>query len=243
MSYVCIHTDIITIIKRTKKGKGFSVSRRPWPSCLVLEFSHLDFPNLYSPLVLFSNPLLFQSGLRRPGCAYLDIKHKTANSQPSDRGQHQHFMMTIRAAQFTPEVLLSAPRRSAGSPNSTGKLVLYTVSEQQSSSIPMWPAQLLLATPGQCSSHDRRLVGWWEGDTSRHSVFMASHPVHRGLTWDPRCQRTRLRIIKRPRKFRSWTLSLATRPACTRTAATASQHGSARRNSSSSRAERRARRA
>ncbi|CAN8099018.1 unnamed protein product [Discula destructiva] len=37
-------------------------------------------------------------------------------------------MMTIRAAKFTPEVLLSAPRRSAGHPNSTGKLVLYTTS-------------------------------------------------------------------------------------------------------------------
>ncbi|KAF3769284.1 dipeptidyl peptidase [Cryphonectria parasitica EP155] len=37
-------------------------------------------------------------------------------------------MMTIRAAKFTPEVLLSAPRRSAGIPNNTGKLVLYTTS-------------------------------------------------------------------------------------------------------------------
>ncbi|KAF4510727.1 hypothetical protein G6O67_002597 [Ophiocordyceps sinensis] len=36
--------------------------------------------------------------------------------------------MTIQAAHFTPEVLLSAPRRSAGVPNSTGELVLYTVS-------------------------------------------------------------------------------------------------------------------
>ncbi|KPM45456.1 Dipeptidyl-peptidase 5 [Neonectria ditissima] len=36
--------------------------------------------------------------------------------------------MTIRAARFTPQVLLSAPRRSAGIPNSTGELVLYTVS-------------------------------------------------------------------------------------------------------------------
>lgn len=36
-------------------------------------------------------------------------------------------MMTIRA-KLTPEVLLSAPRRSAGSPNSSGKLVLNTVS-------------------------------------------------------------------------------------------------------------------
>jgi hypothetical protein len=37
-------------------------------------------------------------------------------------------MMTIQATKFTPEVLLSAPRRSAGIPNSTGEKVLYTVS-------------------------------------------------------------------------------------------------------------------
>ncbi|KAI5466794.1 Alpha/Beta hydrolase protein [Mariannaea sp. PMI_226] len=37
-------------------------------------------------------------------------------------------MMTIQALRFTPEALLSAPRRSAGVPNSTGELVLYTVS-------------------------------------------------------------------------------------------------------------------
>ncbi|KAK5990897.1 putative dipeptidyl-peptidase 5 [Cladobotryum mycophilum] len=36
--------------------------------------------------------------------------------------------MTIHAAKFTPEVLLSAPRRSPGVPNPTGELVLYTVS-------------------------------------------------------------------------------------------------------------------
>lgn len=35
--------------------------------------------------------------------------------------------MTIRASQFTPEVLLSAPRRSAGVPNSNGSHVLFTV--------------------------------------------------------------------------------------------------------------------
>lgn len=38
-------------------------------------------------------------------------------------------MMTIQAAKFTPEVLLSAPRRSPGVPNATGELVLYTVSD------------------------------------------------------------------------------------------------------------------
>ncbi|KAI0878949.1 prolyl oligopeptidase [Hypoxylon argillaceum] len=37
--------------------------------------------------------------------------------------------MTILATKFTPEVLLSAPRRSAAVPNSTGKLALYTVSQ------------------------------------------------------------------------------------------------------------------
>jgi Tol biopolymer transport system component len=36
--------------------------------------------------------------------------------------------MTIRATKFTPEVLLSAPRRSAGIPNSDGSKILYSVS-------------------------------------------------------------------------------------------------------------------
>ncbi|GJC80087.1 prolyl oligopeptidase [Colletotrichum tofieldiae] len=36
--------------------------------------------------------------------------------------------MTIQASKFTPEVLLSAPRRSAGIPNPAGTKVLYTVS-------------------------------------------------------------------------------------------------------------------
>lgn len=36
--------------------------------------------------------------------------------------------MTVRAAKFTPEVLLSAPRRSEGSPNSDASKVLYSVS-------------------------------------------------------------------------------------------------------------------
>ncbi|ORY09450.1 dipeptidyl-peptidase-like protein V precursor [Clohesyomyces aquaticus] len=36
--------------------------------------------------------------------------------------------MTIRATKFTPEVLLSAPRRSTGSPNSSGSRILYSAS-------------------------------------------------------------------------------------------------------------------
>ncbi|KAK4984386.1 hypothetical protein LTR50_006641 [Elasticomyces elasticus] len=36
--------------------------------------------------------------------------------------------MTVRATKFTPKVLLSAPRRSAGIPNEAGTAVLYTIS-------------------------------------------------------------------------------------------------------------------
>lgn len=36
--------------------------------------------------------------------------------------------MTIRAAKFTPEVLLSAPRRSGGAPNSDASKILYALS-------------------------------------------------------------------------------------------------------------------
>lgn len=36
--------------------------------------------------------------------------------------------MTIRAKKFTPEVLLSAPRRSAAIPNAEGTLALFSVS-------------------------------------------------------------------------------------------------------------------
>jgi hypothetical protein len=37
-------------------------------------------------------------------------------------------IMTIRATKFTPEVLLEAPRRSEGLPNSDGSQILYTIS-------------------------------------------------------------------------------------------------------------------
>lgn len=36
--------------------------------------------------------------------------------------------MTIKAAKFTPEVMLAAPRRSPGIPNSDGSRVLFSVS-------------------------------------------------------------------------------------------------------------------
>jgi hypothetical protein len=36
--------------------------------------------------------------------------------------------MTVRANKFTPEILLSAPRRSAAAPNPAGTLAVFTVS-------------------------------------------------------------------------------------------------------------------
>lgn len=42
--------------------------------------------------------------------------------------KYARFNMTRRATKFTPEVLLEAPRRSAGVPNSDGTKVLYSVS-------------------------------------------------------------------------------------------------------------------
>jgi hypothetical protein len=38
------------------------------------------------------------------------------------------FTMTVKALKFTPEVLLTAPRRSAGVPNSNATQILYQVS-------------------------------------------------------------------------------------------------------------------
>jgi hypothetical protein len=51
-------------------------------------------------------------------CFSLDTPRALSNSSK----------MTVRANKFTPEVLLSAPRRSAGNPNANGTLALYTVS-------------------------------------------------------------------------------------------------------------------
>jgi hypothetical protein len=39
-----------------------------------------------------------------------------------------NFIMTIKAAKFTPEVLLEAPRRSVGVPNSDASKIMYSVS-------------------------------------------------------------------------------------------------------------------
>jgi hypothetical protein len=36
--------------------------------------------------------------------------------------------MTIKAAKFTPDVLLSAPRKSAGAPNSDASIILFKIS-------------------------------------------------------------------------------------------------------------------
>ncbi|RDA93106.1 hypothetical protein CP533_4129 [Ophiocordyceps camponoti-saundersi (nom. inval.)] len=56
------------------------------------------------------------------------ISYRPNNAQLQPQQQQELVTMTIRATHFTPEVLLSAPRRSAGIPNWTGDLVLYSVS-------------------------------------------------------------------------------------------------------------------
>lgn len=52
----------------------------------------------------------------------------TCCSPDSPRAFSNSSKMTVRANKFTPEVLLSAPRRSAATPNADGTLAVYTVS-------------------------------------------------------------------------------------------------------------------
>lgn len=52
------------------------------------------------------------------------------------------FEMTLTATKFTPEVMLSAPRRSAGRPNSTGTKVLFTVSTSRAAQLKTAPPRV-----------------------------------------------------------------------------------------------------
>ncbi len=49
-------------------------------------------------------------------------------------------IMILKAVKFTPEVLLSAPRRSPGAPNSTGEKVLHTVGSLLDFPLRFWEA-------------------------------------------------------------------------------------------------------
>jgi hypothetical protein len=48
--------------------------------------------------------------------------------QASEAGDQDNPKMTIKATKFTPEVMLAAPRRSAGVPNPSGTKALFGVS-------------------------------------------------------------------------------------------------------------------
>jgi len=63
----------------------------------------------------------------RPLLSYRSF-HNTISTLASSTAKSQPPSMTVRASKFTPEVLLSAPRRSAAIPSPDGKLAAFTVS-------------------------------------------------------------------------------------------------------------------
>ncbi|KAI1166935.1 prolyl oligopeptidase [Nemania serpens] len=73
--------------------------------------------------------------------------------------------MTIRATKFTPEVLLSAPRRGPAVPNSTGKLALYTVSQYS------------------FETHSRKYSIRLLDISSGHSTELFDNPAYSEPTW------------------------------------------------------------
>ncbi|KAK4647771.1 uncharacterized protein QC761_104280 [Podospora bellae-mahoneyi] len=103
---------------------------------------HLDGTNSTTAIVVFELKQLFPRSRRRlllfPGVEttfffvcfttlfFLAFIINPAIASPVWRGSAGN--MTIMATKFTPEVMLSAPRRSAAVPNSNGTLALYTVS-------------------------------------------------------------------------------------------------------------------
>ncbi|KAK4196892.1 putative dipeptidyl-peptidase 5 precursor [Triangularia verruculosa] len=58
----------------------------------------------------------------------LSLSSAVVSATPVSFSKSDFSNMTIMATRFTPEVMLSAPRRSAAVPNSNGTLALYTVS-------------------------------------------------------------------------------------------------------------------
>ncbi|KAI3342602.1 prolyl oligopeptidase [Ustulina deusta] len=73
--------------------------------------------------------------------------------------------MTITATKFTPEVLLSAPRRSPAIPNRTGKLALYTVSQYS------------------FETHSKKYSVKLLDISSGHSTELFNNPAYREPTW------------------------------------------------------------
>ena len=61
-------------------------------------------------------------------CNYISASIRIGSSLSLEKALHQPTTMTVVANKFTPEVLLSAPRRSSAVPNPSGSLALFTVS-------------------------------------------------------------------------------------------------------------------
>lgn len=95
--------------------------------------------------------------------------------------------MTVRANKFTPEVLLSAPRRSPATPNPTGTLALFTVStysfqsHSKTSEIRVLDIKTghskLLSSDGSASEPtwllENDLVLWLKGDKGKTNLVIA----------------------------------------------------------------------
>jgi len=94
--------------------------RRPWSPSLLRTIFHSSRPFL--PLGLGA----IRGATRHPLQLYHRCLHSTLCT--STTASSQTPSMTVRASKFTPEVLLSAPRRSAAVPSPDGKLAAFTVS-------------------------------------------------------------------------------------------------------------------
>lgn len=105
--------------------------------------------------------------------------------------------MTVRANKFTPQVLLSAPRRSAAVPNADGTLALFTVSTYSFEShskkselrvldISTGHSQLLTSESGASEPvwlGDKNLVVWLKGGEKgkTHLLLADAEDVHTKL--------------------------------------------------------------
>jgi hypothetical protein len=129
-------------IRRSEAGEGRAARMRlPHLSKLHLMRASPKLPlaSLFCASLLgepqfFGSSLLSDSpGLSQPRpsycCRYLSFPlHPDGQPPSTSQIVTPATAMTVRATHFTPEILLSAPRRSGGVPNSQGSQVLYTVS-------------------------------------------------------------------------------------------------------------------
>ena len=105
----------------------FRIAKSPLQSAAL---HNIASPTLKTPVVAaFLAGSVYQSSRCR-----LRSTHRFVTTTATDpsfirtTAREQAAEMTLKANKFTPEVLLSAPRRSAGAPNGNGTKILYTVS-------------------------------------------------------------------------------------------------------------------